>query len=256
MTSRRSMFSLLVFTCALALGCGGPASHQSAEHGSTAEPDRLAEQPQQATQDEPAEDDIHRESGVLGDGSAAGNGNSRVRNLEADGNLESTTRLECLDASSVRNSMTPADLFLAIDRCLQTNDTGRAARLYVFAMAYGRFDTLRVDDRSAHQAIAVIRMQVFGGLNEEQLERFQQEAISLLQDGRTNPALCTALQQAGAPSYHPRYMIQHGMGAFVGQSTPDGLVEGFDSAASWQDLLEGFMRCGAPTGQSTIPSSE
>lgn len=32
-------------------------------------------------------------------------------------------------------------------------------------------------------------------------------------------------------------MIQHGMGAFLGRSIKNGLVENFDSEAAWKDAL-------------------
>jgi hypothetical protein len=38
-------------------------------------------------------------------------------------------------------------------------------------------------------------------------------------------------------------MIQHGMGAFTGQSTKDGLVENFDSGVAWKDSLITIAKC-------------
>ena len=43
---------------------------------------------------------------------------------------------------------------------------------------------------------------------------------------------------------YPIYMIQHGMGAFTGQSTKDGLVENFDSSSAWAKSLSTIAKCG------------
>lgn len=55
-------------------------------------------------------------------------------------------------------------------------------------------------------------------------------------------SLCAAVDRAGPPDYVPSYMIQHGMGTFLGRSDGD-LVRGFDPDKGWQDLLSGYMHC-------------
>ena len=48
------------------------------------------------------------------------------------------------------------------------------------------------------------------------------------------------------PTYHPAYMIQHGMGAFLGQGS-DPLVPGFGPATGWERALDSYLHCPAAT---------
>ena len=56
-------------------------------------------------------------------------------------------------------------------------------------------------------------------------------------------AFCRAVKAAGVPQHDPSWMIQHGMGAFLG-SGDDGLVKGFDAQSAWDLILTNEMSCG------------
>ena len=77
-------------------------------------------------------------------------------------------------------------------------------------------------------------MNLFGAHSQDNIDKLQTALTQLSSD---NTAICQSLTNLGAPSYKPTYMIQHGMGAFTGQSTKDGLVENFDSVVAWQEAL-------------------
>lgn len=107
-------------------------------------------------------------------------------------------------------------------------------------MSYGFFDTRRVSDKTAHQAISVLRMNLFGAHSQDNMDKLQTALTKLSSD---NTAICQSLTDLGAPAHKPTYMIQHGMGSFTGQSTKDGLVENFDSVVAWQDALSTIAKC-------------
>jgi hypothetical protein len=55
--------------------------------------------------------------------------------------------------------------------------------------------------------------------------------------------MCKEVERIGPPAYFPRYMIQHGMGAFLNNGSGDGLVKDFDAKAAWQESLAGYLHC-------------
>ena len=87
--------------------------------------------------------------------------------------------------------------------------------LFALAGAYGRFDTLRVADNSAHQAVAVARMQALSTLDKSKQTAFQESLKATLGNPEGLAAACKEIVRIGPPNYYPRYMIQHGMGAFL-----------------------------------------
>ncbi len=164
-------------------------------------------------------------------------------NLEAPGNLQSNAPLGCIDLSTVTNKSTPADIYPGVAKCIQSGDYKKAGQLFALAGIYGRFDILRVSDSTAHQAIQVLQMNNFKSLTEKQREEFiksitiysNYNSIELL-------SLCNEIKKKGAPGYYPAYMIQHGMGAFVG-SAGNGIKSDFDAAKSWRESLQNYLHC-------------
>lgn len=165
---------------------------------------------------------------------------SNVSNYEAAGNLESPQPSACVSVGELTNKQNPVDIFTGLNSCLAKNDYSSAAKLYFAGMSYGFFDTKRVSDRTAHQAIGVLRLNLFGAQPQEVLDKLQAALSNITSN---NTAICKSLTTLGAPEYVPTYMIQHGMGAFTGQSTKDGLVENFDSDTAWKDALSTIAKC-------------
>lgn len=165
---------------------------------------------------------------------------SNVTNYEAAGNLESPKPAGCVSVGELSNKQNPVDIFTGLNACLINNNYSNAAELYFAGMSYGFFDTKRVSDKTAHQAISVLRMNLFGAQPQEVLDKLQ---VGLTNINSDNTAICKSLTKLGSPAYKPTYMIQHGMGAFTGQSTKDGLVENFDSGAAWKDALSTIAKC-------------
>lgn len=170
------------------------------------------------------------------------NDTAAVVDHQAEGNLESNHSLGCIDSAAVRNTYTPADLYPSVAACVESGDVENGAVLYALAGAYGSFDTLRVADRSAHQAITVLQMQALGPLPQQKKGGFQQDIKSMTEDPVRLVALCMEVRRIGPPEYVPRYMIQHGMGAFL-PDKDDGLNSAFDGATAWEQVLTSYLHC-------------
>lgn len=162
-----------------------------------------------------------------------------VLNFESSGNLESTKPLKCVKLDKVSNQNSPADIFIGFSACLKKEKYDEASNLYLAAMSYGLYDTKRVADESAHQAIGVLRINHLGGLGEKEAENLQEALKSNTED---MSKFCKAIKSIGKPEYHPSYMIQHGMGAFIKKSG-NGIVEGFDSDKAWDEVLTEYVKC-------------
>ena len=158
----------------------------------------------------------------------------------AAGNLESAVPAECLLIEQLSSDQDPVDIFTGINICLNKNDYTGAANLYFAGMSYGYYDTKRVSDKTAHQAISVLRRYVLSSQSEETINSLQIEIDKIK---KNNTQLCSNLTKLGKPTYEPTYMIQHGMSAFTGQSTKDGLVENFDSQQAWKDSISKIAKC-------------
>ncbi|RUO56830.1 hypothetical protein [Pseudidiomarina homiensis] len=167
-------------------------------------------------------------------------GQSAILNLESERNLESPQPLACVQLSEVTAKHNPVDLIAGVAQCIEQENYLQAADLYTVAMTYGFYDTLRVSDQTAHQALMVVRMNAFTKAQQSELVKLQ-EAIATRIEA---PELCGQLQSLGAPQYHPDYMIKHGMEAFSAMpEEKGGLIADFDGPAAWQHALQTVPKC-------------
>ena len=162
-------------------------------------------------------------------------------NLEAKGNLEAPNPASCVGMEKLSSKQNPADIFVGINECLSKKDYKKASYLFFTALAYGKYDTLRVKDKSAHQAISVLRMNSFAQLSEKEIAELQKSFGSLMNDKAQKKKLCDGLHDLGVPDYSPKYMMQHGMSAFTGQG--GGLIKDFDSSMAWDKVKTEFAKC-------------
>lgn len=178
-------------------------------------------------------------------GSFAADSTSRppITIYEASGNLESKHDLGCVGIKKLSNKHTPADLYKAVSRCIEQGKHKAGAFLFALAGVYGRFDTLRVADRTAHQAVAVLGMQALAPLGKDKKNAFKGVLNKTLGDPENLAAACKDIARIGPPDYYPRYMIQHGMGAFLKNASGDGLVGDFDAKAAWKKSLDAYLHC-------------
>jgi hypothetical protein len=159
----------------------------------------------------------------------------RTVNINAEGNLESQRKspLQSMDEASSQD--TPVDFFDLCARKLESGDADEAAKAFLLASAYGSYDSRRVADKTAHQAIQVLILEKLGNPALDQKNKFQEAMSKLLAQP---DQVVDILKKFGKPAYHPKYMIQHGMGAFSAKEPgDDGLVKDFNADAAWNELL-------------------
>jgi hypothetical protein len=168
-----------------------------------------------------------------------------ITNYTREGNLKSENALDCLSLDQVKPSYTPADLFPASKKCLDNAEYHKASELYLVARIYAGYDASRVADISAHQAGTVLVMNTYGGLSQDEQDKFAQATDQITKgDPAEMKNFCSGIRAIGKPDYHPSYMIQHGMGVFTGDHKDNnGIVADFDPDAAWSQFLDG--PCGA-----------
>ena len=167
-----------------------------------------------------------------------------IINHQSKGNLESNNPIGCIEASDVKSIYTPADLYKGVAACIVAANFKSGALLYALAGVYGRFDTLRVADVSAHQALTVLQMKEIGSLPQGETDKLRQEVASITKDEARLSSLCAEIRKIGLPNYKPNYMTQHGMDAFLPGSA-SGPVAPFDAPAAWEQSLTSYLHCSA-----------
>ncbi|MFY0617605.1 hypothetical protein [Shimia sp.] len=174
----------------------------------------------------------------------ASQGAAQVTNYEADGNLESTFDVGCVPLSKLSNDYSPADLAGGVIRCFKDGQDDRAFELIVTMQLRTAFDTLRVEDTTAHQAGQVMMLEIQYAAGDAFGPRMQ-EAVARFGDSGSprHNALCAQMAEVGPPTHSPRYMVQHGMAAFT-EREGDRLLDDFDPEESWEILLEEYLQCG------------
>ncbi len=85
-------------------------------------------------------------------------------------------------------------------------------------------------------------MRAFQGIDAATLQRFEHALLASLQNDATHHALCRRLLHLGPPTYFPRYMVQHGMAAFVNPGA-NTLKTPFDAAAGWLGVMKHYAHC-------------
>jgi hypothetical protein len=176
-------------------------------------------------------------SGIAGGGSWA-----QVTNYDTEGNLEVTHDIGCVDPAGLKNIYSSADLYKGLAKCISDGTYERGVLLFALAGVYGRYDTLRVADPTAHQATTVLRMTYLDSLNESKKLAFFDKLKVVLGTPDGLKSICSEVRKIGAPTYFPRYMIQHGMAA-LGDSSKGGLIDSFDSESAWEKSLDSYLHC-------------
>lgn len=167
----------------------------------------------------------------------------QTKNFESEGNLARTHDVMCIAVQDAKVQYTPADLAMAIVRCGKKKEFDKAVELLVLMQLRAAYDAKRVEDKSAHQAGAVLAMQIRAELGQSRMEKIMAAFGRIGGDGSPrHKAICAEVKRAGPPDYHPAYMIQHGMSAFIGRKG-NGLVKGFQSKKVWRDLLANYLKC-------------
>lgn len=167
-----------------------------------------------------------------------------IVSFQAKGNLESPKPCGCVDLSEVTNENNPADILNGMGKCIKLKQFEKAVKLFAIAGVYGKYDTYRVKDKSAHQALLVLQQNILLNINESDKNNLIESLDKELKPGSNElSSICQAIQQVGNPRYYPKYMIQHGIQAFT-ENNGNGLVEEFNSDESWILALKSYLHCG------------
>ena len=145
----------------------------------------------------------------------------------------------CISEDEITSSLTPAELYTSLPYCLAEGKYESAAYLLEFAMVFGRFDTYRVPDITAHQAIPALRFAVLSQVDPERLTALQEAVDELNDDEDSKQTYCQRLMSIGKPDYHPEYMIHHGIAALLGE----GKLATIDEDAAWYEVLSEYSKC-------------
>jgi hypothetical protein len=168
---------------------------------------------------------------------------AEFKNYQSPGSLESKYDIGCVGSEKLENKYTPADLFKAFIKCTEQEKYKEGTFLFVLAGVYGRFDTFRVADQTAHQAVTVLRMQAFEAMEKSKKSSFMDTTKKTLGTPEILGEICKDIQRIGPPNYYPRYMIQHGMGAFTKSGATNDLLPDFDPATGWKKSLDTYLHC-------------
>lgn len=167
---------------------------------------------------------------------------AEFHNYSSPGNLESTHKIGCIPLSNASPEYNPVDLYRGAKVCLDSGRQQDAFALVSLALTYGRFDMLRVADPTAHQAVAMASTEVLADTPDSVKAQFYALAAKNMNDPAQRAELCRVVGMLGAPTYNPRYMIQHGMMAFM-HRRGDGLIKDFDRDKSWSEVMTSYLKC-------------
>lgn len=145
--------------------------------------------------------------------------------------------LVCLDKSELTEHLSPPEIWKSISSCLSSENYSNAIFQYALAGVYGRYDSMRVADETAHQAAKILPIIAWESLKEEKVKLFRERIQETLGKDTIRKSYCDEIIKIGPPSYTPNYMLQHGLGA----TKP--YIEPFDSKTAWPIAVNGYLSC-------------
>ncbi|GAA6186804.1 hypothetical protein [Aliiglaciecola sp. NS0011-25] len=148
----------------------------------------------------------------------------------------------CIDKNSLNQTISPVDLYPSIKQCIIDGEDELAIYNYVLASAYGIYDSKRVVDATAHQAINIIQKHSIWSLTALEQDKFQQKLTAFIESPESMQAACDFIQNLGKPQYIPDYMIEHGVKKLT-EENPDGLANNFSEESNWSSILATQLKC-------------
>lgn len=158
----------------------------------------------------------------------------QVTNCQSKGNLAPTQNQGCITLEQATPTLSPADLALRVAACSKKARYQDAAELYILLQMRGYFDMDRVADKTAHQAISVMKIEIANFIGKRATAKLKQAALDLISDTNAPQfvTLCQKLRALGVPKHDPTYMINHGMGAILGEGGKK-IVNNFNAKSAW-----------------------
>jgi TPR repeat protein len=159
-----------------------------------------------------------------------------ITNVETVGNLSPNTAFTGNTLAEIKPENNPVDLLIRAVELFPQNQRA-AYQLGLAARLRAQFDQKRVSNQSAHQAYDVLTMQP---ANERVLSW---GAVSQAIGAEEHRAVLEWARKSGPPTYHPAWMIQHGMGVFGASSRAGaGLNADFVAASAWSQVLDDYAK--------------
>jgi TPR repeat protein len=159
-----------------------------------------------------------------------------VTNIETVGNLSSNSALTGSTLAEIKPENNPVDLLARAVELFPRNPRA-AFQLGLAARLRAQFDQKRVSNQSAHQAYDVLKMQPANA------RVFSWGAVSQAIGAEEHRAVLAWARKSGPPTYHPAWMIQHGMGVFGASSRAGaGLNADFVAASAWSQVLDDYAK--------------
>lgn len=169
--------------------------------------------------------------------------NGKITNYRAEGSLALTQAINCIPLAQAKPKFTPPDLYKGVAECLAKGEFESAAKLFVLAGIYARFDADRVTDKTAGQARTALIMNTFSNVPEEKKNEFNAALIRMTKTPELLGGLCKEVARIGMPDYYPGYTILHGIRAFSGNPHEAALVKDFDATGTWKSLQSTYLHC-------------
>ncbi len=149
--------------------------------------------------------------------------------------------MSCITLSELQHIDTPPQLARSVRDCIAQERYDDAMRLFLAYSVYGTFDQQRVRDESGHTAFIELNSWIFGGYRGDVIDALRLVSGKLREQGEFFRATCSAIRDAGWPSYRPTYMIERGM--MPRKADDDWFADGFDAAAAWEEALVVVNKC-------------
>jgi hypothetical protein len=158
---------------------------------------------------------------------------------------------ECTSLAEAPAYQTPVDLYRMVTRCAAGGQHETALIYFALAGVYGRYDTYRVADVSAHQIVGILKSAALNGLPPARKAEFQRIAGQAYNDGAKHQALCERVKTLGRPKYFPVYMVNHGLDTIIyalredasSSAPPYPLVSPFDADSAWLKATSSYLQC-------------
>lgn len=168
---------------------------------------------------------------------------AQVTNYETPGNLAVTQNPGCIAIEAAGPELTPPDLHAGALSCVADKRWEAAADLFLLGLVRAAFDTRRVSDETAHQAVPALALQFNKALKPRAVRKLEAAFEGFGgTESEQHVAFCATFAEMAPPSYEPAYMIAHGMDAVMGRKTVR--VTPFDPETAWAETLTGYLKCG------------
>ncbi|WP_115718968.1 hypothetical protein [Gallaecimonas mangrovi] len=161
----------------------------------------------------------------------------------SSGSVEAKSQPACMPLAAIASTTTPAVIYPAVADCVKAGHYNEAVPLFAVAGAFGRFDQLRVTDKTAWQAIRMLEVRTFSDLAAGERSAFRQAlAQELNTEAPDFKKLCVAVARLGPPTYTPTYMTKRGIQT-VNNTGNGKLKSDFNAEKGWQQALRGYLHC-------------